>query len=139
LAQADERVDAARAEANLGSPVRTPVPGVYTDSVEPVIEAGFAEMVRIDGSEFIDGISFHPTAGHSIDHAAILLQSKGERALFGGDVLHHPLEIYRPDLVTAFCEFPDAALQSRRWLLEFAAETGAMYFSGHFPVTSAGE
>jgi glyoxylase-like metal-dependent hydrolase (beta-lactamase superfamily II) len=138
LAQADERVDAARAKAKLGLPVRTPTLGVYDDSVEPVIEAGLAELVNTDGNEFIDGISFHPTPGHSIDHASIVLESKGERALFGGDVLHHPLEIYRPDLATMFCEFPDAALRSRKWLLEFASATGATYFSSHFPVTSAG-
>jgi glyoxylase-like metal-dependent hydrolase (beta-lactamase superfamily II) len=85
-----------------------------------------------------NAIWFHPTPGHSIDHAAILLQSKGERALFGGDVIHHPLEIYRPDLVTGFCEFPEHARQSRRWLLEYAAETGCAYFSSHLPATSAG-
>ncbi|HYY30438.1 MAG TPA: MBL fold metallo-hydrolase [Chthoniobacterales bacterium] len=138
LAHADERVDQARTEAKLGIPVRTPTPGVYADSVEPVIQTGLAELVKIDGTDFINGISFHPAPGHSIDHAAILLQSRGERALFGGDVFHHPLEIYRPDLATVFCEFPDAALRSRKWLLEFATETGATYFSSHFPVTSAG-
>jgi len=138
LAHADERVNAARAKANLGIPMRTPTRGVYEDSVEPIIEAGRAKLIDIDGSKIIDGISFYSTAGHSIDHASIVLESKGERAVFGGDVLHHPLEIYRPDLATMFCEFPDAALRSRRWLLEFAAESGIMYFSSHFPVTSAG-
>jgi glyoxylase-like metal-dependent hydrolase (beta-lactamase superfamily II) len=138
LTEVDKRVEEARAKAELGIPVRTPTAGVYEDSVEPVIEAGHAEPVQIDSSEYIDGISFHSTPGHSIDHASILLESRGERALFGGDVLHHPLEIYRPDLATVFCEFPDAALRSRKWVLEFASETGATYFSSHFPVTSAG-
>jgi glyoxylase-like metal-dependent hydrolase (beta-lactamase superfamily II) len=138
LARADKRVEEARAKAKLGIPVRTPTSGVYEDSVEPVIEAGRAELIQIDGSEYIDGISFHSTPGHSIDHASILLESGGKRALFGGDLLHHPLEIYRPDLATTFCEFPEAALRSRKWVLEFASETGAMYFSSHFPLTSAG-
>jgi glyoxylase-like metal-dependent hydrolase (beta-lactamase superfamily II) len=138
LAVADERVEAARVEANLGGPARTPAPGVYADSVEPVIEAGLAQLIKIDGGELIEGVSFHPTPGHSIYHAAILLQSKGERAVFGGDVLHHPLEIYRPDLVSVFCEFPEFARRSRQWLLAYVAETGAMYFSSHFPATSAG-
>jgi len=68
LAVADERVEAARVEANMGSPARTPVPGVYADSVEPVIEAGLAQLIKIDGGELIEGVSFHPTPGHSIDH-----------------------------------------------------------------------
>ena len=61
-----------------------------------------------------------------------------QRAEFGGDVLHHPLEIYRPDLVSVFCEFPEFARRSRQWLLAYVAETGAMYFCSHFPAASAG-
>jgi hypothetical protein len=38
----------------------------------------------------------------ALDHAAISLRSEGQEALFGGDVLHHPLEIYQPDLVSMF-------------------------------------
>jgi hypothetical protein len=74
LAHQDERVETARAEANLGAPVRTPVPGVYEDSVAPVIEAELGEMIKIEGEQFLDGFSFHPTPGHSIDHASILLR-----------------------------------------------------------------
>jgi glyoxylase-like metal-dependent hydrolase (beta-lactamase superfamily II) len=122
----------------LGNPVRTPVAGVYADSVQPVIDAGLAKPIRIDGSEVIDGISFRPTPGHSIDHAAISLRSNSEEAVFGGDVLHHPLEVHEPDLVSMFCEFPDAARTSRRWMLEYIAERSATYFSSHFTSTSVG-
>lgn len=138
LTSGDGRVQAARSEANLGTPVRTPVLGVYADSVAPIVETGLAKMIKIEGGEFIDGISFHPTPGHSIDHAAILLRSGGQEALFGGDVLHHPLEIYQPDLVSLFCEFPEAARTSRLWMLDHAVKSGATYFSSHFPETSAG-
>jgi hypothetical protein len=63
--------------------------------------------------------------------------TEGETAIFGGDVLHHPFEIYEPDLFSAFCEFPDHA-RARHWLLEYAAESGATYFSSHFGGSSAG-
>jgi len=68
------------------------VPGVYADSVAVIVETGLAKLIKIEGSEFVDGLSFHPTPGHSIDHAAILLRSAGREALFGGDVLHHPCQ-----------------------------------------------
>jgi glyoxylase-like metal-dependent hydrolase (beta-lactamase superfamily II) len=134
----DERVERARSQAGMGTPVRTPVAGVYADSVVPVMEAGLAKLIKIDGTEFLDGISFHLTAGHSINHASISLHSQGAEALFGGDVLHHPLEIYEPDLVSMFCEFPEYARTSRRWMLEYACRENVTYFSSHFPETSAG-
>ena len=94
-----ERAASGLARANLGIPVRTPVAGVYADSVQSIIDAGLAKLVKIDGSEIVDGISFHRAPGHSIDHAILLLRSDDAEAVFGGDTLHHPVEIYEPDLV----------------------------------------
>jgi glyoxylase-like metal-dependent hydrolase (beta-lactamase superfamily II) len=91
-----------------------------------------------DSVEILPEICYLPTPGHSIDHAAISITSEGEAAIFGGDVLHHPFEIDEPDLLSAFCEFPDRARESRRWLLEYVAESGATYFSSHFGGSSAG-
>jgi glyoxylase-like metal-dependent hydrolase (beta-lactamase superfamily II) len=116
----------------------TPVSGVYDDSVRPVIDAGMAEFIKVDGSEFLDGISFLPTPGHSIDHASIRIVSRGEEALFAGDVMHHPLQVYEPGMNTCFCEFPEAAVRSRIWALNHAAERKALFFSTHFAESSAG-
>jgi glyoxylase-like metal-dependent hydrolase (beta-lactamase superfamily II) len=138
LANQDVHAASALARARLGSPVRTPVAGVYADSVQPIIDAGLAQLIPIDGSEIVDGISFHPAPGHSIDHATILLRSHGAEAVFGGDTLHHPIEIYQLELVSMFCEFPEAARASRRSMLEHLVESGATYFSSHFPSASAG-
>lgn len=122
----------------LGPMVRTPLTGVYDDSVRPVIAAGLADLIEIDGEEYLDGLSFLRTPGHSIDHASIRLISQGEEALFAGDVMHHPLQVYELALASCFCEFPQAALTSRRWALEQAAERGATVFTTHFAETSAG-
>lgn len=123
---------------DLGPMLRTPLAGVYDDSVRPVIVAGLADMIEIDGQEFLDGLSFLRTPGHSIDHASIRLVSQGQEALFAGDVMHHPLQVYEPGLTSCFCEFPDASLASRLWVLEQAAERDATVFTTHFAETSAG-
>jgi glyoxylase-like metal-dependent hydrolase (beta-lactamase superfamily II) len=139
LTQEDEAgIEAARAEAGLGEPIRVPVAGVFADSMAPLEAAGKVCRVKVGGAEVLPGIRFLPMPGHSIDHAAIEIVSDGKTALFGGDVLHHPLEIYEPELVSMFCEFPDAARRSRHSLLSRAAETEALYFSSHFPESSAG-
>ncbi|WP_439359135.1 MBL fold metallo-hydrolase [Bradyrhizobium sp. DASA03007] len=111
--------------------------GVFEDSVLPVIQSGQAEIV--DGEAAIgDGLTFHPTPGHSPGHVAIQLCDQGQKALFSGDIMHQPLQIFRPDWNSAFCEHEEHARASRRWLLEQAAEDRSTVFTAHFANTSAG-
>ncbi len=132
--QARAHIDA----ASLGPPVRPPGSGVYEDSVAPVIEAGLARPIEIDGTEFLPGWRFLASPGHSIDHASLVFESQGERALFWGDVLHHPLQAAHPEWNSVYCEFPEAAIRSRRWALSYAAETNALVLTTHFADPSAG-
>ncbi|MEQ8344377.1 MAG: MBL fold metallo-hydrolase [Sneathiellaceae bacterium] len=111
---------------------------VQPDSIAPVIEAGLADMIAIDGREVVAGLSFHPTPGHSVDHASIRLRSQGEEAWFVGDLLHHPIQVRHPDLNSVFDAFPEQARASRRWALEQAADGDAIVFTTHFPESSAG-
>jgi len=139
LARGDEAgIAIARDEAGLGSPVRIPVSGTFEDSMEPLQTGGQLRLIPIDGAEILPGVRFLSTPGHSIDHAAIEIRSDGKIALFGGDLMHHPLEIYDPELVSSFCEFPDAARRSRLAMLEHAADQDMIWFSAHFPCSSAG-
>jgi glyoxylase-like metal-dependent hydrolase (beta-lactamase superfamily II) len=124
--------------AELGEPDHRPLPQVYTDSMLPVIEAGLGEAIAINGEEVAEGLSFHPVPGHSIDHAAIRLRSRSEEAWFTADVMHHPLQVYRPDLRSVYCEFVGPAERSRRWMLEQAAERGCLCFTAHFAESGAG-
>src|SRR5215469_11879086 len=142
LSAADGSDAAIRAEAKLGPRPHPPLPliyeGVYEDSLRPVIDAGLAQEIVVDGTEAVEGFSFLPNPGHSIDHACIRFTSRGEQALFWGDVMHHPLQFVRPDWNSVFCEFPDAARKARRWAMNRAAETNALVFTTHFAESSAG-
>ena len=111
---------------------------VQNDSILPIIEAGLAEMIYIDGTEFIDGLSFKPTPGHSVNHSSITLSSRGENALFSGDIFHNPVQISCPELNSIFDAFTDQARSSRLWGVEYASEHHATVFSSHFPQSSAG-
>jgi Zn-dependent hydrolases, including glyoxylases len=111
---------------------------VQKDSVLPIIEAGLAEMICIEGTEFIDGLSFKPTPGHSINHSSIILSSRGENALFSGDIFHNPIQVCYPELNSIFDAFADQARSSRLWGVEYAADHHATVFSSHFPESSAG-
>ena len=111
---------------------------VFEDSVLPVIQAGLTDEIGPQGGEYLPGIHFHPTPGHSVGHMSIELESAGERALFTGDVWHHPIQAYRPHWSSMFCADRSGAERSRRWVLNRAANTGAMLFTPHFAGTSAG-
>ena len=142
LSAADGSDAAIRAEVKLGPMPHPPLPGiyegVYEDSVLPVIDAGLAKEIVVDGTEVVEGLSFLPSPGHSIDHACIRFSSRGEQALFWGDVMHHPLQFVRPDWNSVFCEFPEAARKSRQWAMNHAAETNALVFTTHFAESSVG-
>jgi glyoxylase-like metal-dependent hydrolase (beta-lactamase superfamily II) len=118
--------------------VNVPSLGVFEDSVAPIIASGQAERISNDGGEYLDNFVFRPTKGHSIGHMSIELHSKGQAALFTGDVMHHPLQVVRPDWNSVFCEWQDEARASRRWVLEQGAERNLLLFTPHFAETSAG-
>ena len=118
--------------------VHSPSAGVFDDSVLPIVEAGQAVMIDADGSEFIDGLAFHRSKGHSYDHLSISLRSGDRHGLFPGDVMHNPVQIAKPAWNSVFCEFQDDARLSRRWALDYAVEHQAVFFSSHFAGTSAG-
>ena len=103
----------------------------YRDSVLPVIESG--QAVLLDGSHTIDDrILIEPAPGHTPGHVIMKLSEQGERALFCGDVIHHPVQVYAPHWNSQFCEVPDEARATRRRVLEHCAEHRALLFPTHF-------
>ena len=115
-----------------------PKTAFYSDSVLPVIEAGQAVYVDANGGDPLEGFTFHPTPGHSTNHMSIGLRSKEAYGLFAGDVMHHPIQVYRPEWSSVFSEDKELGRKSRRWALNHMADTGALVFSSHFPASSAG-
>ncbi len=111
---------------------------LFEDSVLPVIEAGQAVAIGEQGGAYLDGIEFLPTPGHSPGHMSISIKSRGEEAIFTGDIAHNPLQVYLPQWNSVFCADHDRARASRRWMLDYAARREATLFTPHFPQTSAG-
>ena len=68
-------------------------PKIWADSILPVIASGQAMAVDMT-HKLGDGLLIEPAPGHSPGHVVLRAQSKGEEALFVGDVLHHPMQIY---------------------------------------------
>ncbi|MGD9942002.1 MAG: MBL fold metallo-hydrolase [Burkholderiaceae bacterium] len=114
-----------------------PHEGVYQDSVLPVIEAGLAQV--IDGAWDVDDhLRVRPAPGHTAGHYAVHLHDAQAGAVFCGDVVHHPVQIARPEWNSAFCQLPDIAVETRRQLLRQAAEENLLLFPAHFSQSGFG-
>lgn len=104
---------------------------VFEDSVAPVIEAGLVEFMD-DGHEVAPGMRAWTHPGHTPGHMVLEVENGADRALFTGDILHHPMQVHRPDWNSVYCEDRADAVASRRRVLERAAETGARIVPAHF-------
>ncbi|MGO4743297.1 MBL fold metallo-hydrolase [Serratia quinivorans] len=119
--------------------VMQPSMGALEDSVLPVVASGQAVFIDNHATEVFPGLHIHRTPGHSVDHLAFSLSHAGQTALFWGDIAHSPLQVSLPQWNSCYCESPDAAQQSRMDMLNYAAETGALVFTTHFPDSSVGK
>jgi len=110
---------------------------VITDSVTPVVEAGLAEFVD-DGARVLDGLEIEDAPGHTAGQMMVKLTSGRAAAVFSGDVIHQPLQVFRPDWNSRFCEDGATARATRRKLLAYCADRGALVMPAHFGAPHAG-
>jgi glyoxylase-like metal-dependent hydrolase (beta-lactamase superfamily II) len=113
---------AANPQANHGS---------YQDSVLPILERGMAKTVKA-GDEIAEGAAIIDLAGHAPGQIGLdLIAGPGARAVFCGDAIHSPLQVYRPEWSSAFCFDAAHAARTRRSLLERAAGEDLLLMPAH--------
>lgn len=104
---------------------------VFEDSVQPVLDAGLAELID-DGATIAKGMRAWTFPGHTPGHMVLEVESEGDVALFTGDILHHPMQVIRPDWNSVYCEDREVAAATRRRILDRAAAKGARIVPAHF-------
>jgi glyoxylase-like metal-dependent hydrolase (beta-lactamase superfamily II) len=103
----------------------------FIDSVQPILDAGLAQLV--DGNEkLFDGMELVQIPGHTPGMIALKVHSRGQEALFAGDIAHQPIQIAYPDWSTKYCSDPKQAAASRRKVFDYCAETGSLLLPVHF-------
>lgn len=110
---------------------------VLADSVRPVIEAGRVTLLD-DGDTVVPGMRVRLAPGHTAGQLEVWLESEGQSAVFSADVLHQPMQVYRPAWNSRFCELQEVARITRDRLLADAAARDAMVFPSHFGAPHAG-
>ncbi|MGW4892018.1 MBL fold metallo-hydrolase [Kitasatospora sp. NPDC004240] len=104
---------------------------MFADSVLPVLRAGRARLW--EGAHRIDdALTLEAAPGHTPGSAVLRLESRGERAVFVGDLLHSPVQLLHPSCNSCFCEDPAQAAATRRRVLEQAADRRELLVPAHF-------
>ena len=110
--------------------------GSWADSVAPVFEAGQAVQVAAD-HKVAEGIELIAAPGHTPGNVIVRLEDQGERAWLTGDVIHHPMQIERPEWSSCFCWDAAQSAETRLKTLASVAEEDAWLLPAHFPTPTA--
>ena len=110
---------------------------VFEDSVQPVMDAGLAELVAPD-HRINDEVWLESTPGHTPGHASVIVQSAGERAVITGDMIHHPLQFAHPDLASSADYSADGTSTATRLDAFPRWSDGRLVIGTHFAGRTAG-
>jgi glyoxylase-like metal-dependent hydrolase (beta-lactamase superfamily II) len=110
---------------------------VLGDSVQPVIDAGLAELVETD-HRLSPEIWLEPTPGHTPGHVSVMIESDGERAMISGDFLHHPCQIAHPEWRSGSDTDPDRAEATRHAVLDRVTNAPVLFIGTHFTAPTGG-
>ncbi len=105
--------------------------GTFRECVIPILDAGRADIVSGQKQRLNDFIEIDAAPGHSPGHVVFKLESKGQRAVFTGDVLHHLLQVHYPDWNFPKNSDAEQAKKSRRKILDLVASTEALMIPAH--------
>lgn len=109
----------------------------FPENFAPLAATGQLELV--DGErEIVAGVHFLPTPGHTADHAAIVVSSGGETAIYTGDLVHHAVQLERAAWIPAFDVLPLVTLETKKRLSERAIRERALLISPHMAYPGVG-
>lgn len=110
---------------------------VLRDSVQPILDAGLADIVEED-ADLGGGLRLAPSGGHAPGHVSLWIESQGEIGLISGDIVHHPVQCAETEWAEIADADADEARATRRRMLGEAATSGALFIGTHFPTRPAG-
>ncbi len=100
----------------------------FDDSVLPIMD--LARLIEGEAEIIDDLLHIDPAPGHT--PGSITVDLAGGAALFTGDIMHHPIQVYEPHWNSAFCELPEQARETRRKVLERCEAHDTLMMPAHF-------
>lgn len=102
----------------------------WEDSIAPVQATGQIQLWE-DSHPIDANLLLEAAPGHTPGSSVLKLTSGGDRALFAADILHTPLQLAEPGHSSCFDVDHPTAEATRRTLLAWAADTGALVLPAH--------
>ena len=107
------------------------------ENLLPLEEAGVLELIEGELAVTPE-VTIVPTPGHTEDHAAVVLTSGGETAIYIGDVVQHSEQLKRTAWVSAFDLLPLVSMETKKRIVERAIREQALIVSVHCPFPGLG-
>ncbi len=98
-----------------------------------------SRLTLADSSAEIEpGIRYIPAPGHTPGPSAVRIESQGAHLLHMADTVHLPLQLNMMDVMPRFDNQPDAAINTRRAMIEQAVAENLLVMTYHFPSPGVG-
>jgi glyoxylase-like metal-dependent hydrolase (beta-lactamase superfamily II) len=110
---------------------------VMADSIQPVLDAGLATLVDSD-HRLSEEVWLEPTPGHTPGHHSVRISSRRQQAVITGDMVHHPIQLPRPEITSVADTDAGAAVTTRRASFQQWESDGALVIGTHFAGPGAG-
>ena len=111
--------------------------GHLIECVEPIVNAGMADFIEAD-HRISDELYCEPSHGHTPGHIHVCIESKGERAVITGDLMHHPMQCAMPHRTATFDMDKDGGRATRMNFVEKYRDSGVLVIGAHFAEPTAG-
>ena len=106
--------------------------------LEPYVKAGKFKTFEGD-TDLMPGIKAVSTYGHTKGHTSYVAESKGQKIVFLGDLIHFaPVQFPDPSIAIKFDTDPKEAVAERRKIFSEAAKTGEWVAGPHLPFPAIG-
>jgi len=110
---------------------------VFADSVQPILDAGLAELVEAD-HRLCEEVRLVPSFGHTPGHVSVHIASEGEEGFITGDIAHHPCQLARPHWNSTADADPPQAEATRRSVFGGLAGRPVLVIGTHYAGPTAG-
>jgi glyoxylase-like metal-dependent hydrolase (beta-lactamase superfamily II) len=107
-------------------------------SMNPYVAANKFQPITQD-AELVPGIKAHVTAGHTPGHVTYMIESKGQKLVLLGDLMHvAAVQFENPSVTIAFDSDEKVAESSRKAAFAAAAKAGYLIGAAHLPFPALG-
>lgn len=104
----------------------------HRENWEPLQRTGRLHVLWGD-TRLTDEVRVMATPGHTPAHQSVVIESRGETAVFLADTAHWPLHMERLEVLTAYDAQPLVTLETKRRLARWAVESKPLLIFNHHP------